>query len=56
MIYIYIFLKIYILFKPSIISLKILLILYNYIKILTFFKQIFIFYFNFFIINFRHKF
>lgn len=58
-IYIYIFfLRIYdsILFEPSIImSLKTLLILHNYIKILIFFKKIFIFYFNF-IINFGHKF
>lgn len=55
--YVYIFFQEYmynsILFESSIIiSLKTLTILYNYIKTSIFFKQIFIFYFNFFITNF----
>lgn len=55
--YVYIFFQEYmynsILFESSIIiSLKTLTILHNYIKTSIFFKQIFIFYFNFFITNF----
>lgn len=55
--YVYIFFQEYmynsILFESSIIiSLKTLTILHNYIKTSIFFKEIFIFYFNFFITNF----